>query len=314
MRKWLKEKLLCPECIPEEMPLGLNIEKEHDEDVIEGQLRCSHCGHSYPIHKGIAVILPERSLSILSNSSGYNSKGMLSAYLWAHFCDLFHDPNATDAYRIWSSYFRGTNDYALDIGCAVGRLAFELSKTYSHVIGMDTSKTFIEKARELLIRKRLDFDLIIEGHMTEERSCDFDDQWNVDGMEFIVADALALPFPKRLFSTVTSVNILEKVPDPLQHLIEANRVLREKDSMFVFSDPFTWDESVMDAEYWLGGKTDGKYGGRGMDNIGRLLSGNDGIFDPPLRIVDKRNVSWKIRKTANLWEHINSQSIIATRG
>ncbi len=313
MRKWLKEKLLCPECIPEEMPLGLDIEEEQDEDVIEGQLRCSTCGHSYPIHKGVAVILPEKSLSILSNSSGYNSKGMLSAYLWSHFCDLFHDPNATDAYRIWSSYFTGTNDYALDIGCAVGRLAFELSKTYSHVIGIDTSKTFIEKARELLIKKRLDFDLIIEGHMTEERSCNFDGQWNYDGMEFIVADALALPFPKRLFSTVTSVNILEKVPDPLQHLIEANRVLCEKDSMFVFSDPFTWDESVMDAEYWLGGKTNGKYRGFGMDNISSLLSGEDGVFDPPLRIVDQRNVSWKIRKTANLWEHINSQSIVATR-
>ena len=74
MRKWLKEKLLCPECIPEEMPLGLDIEEEQDEDVIEGQLRCSMCGHAYPIHKGVAVILPEKSLSILSNGSGYNSK------------------------------------------------------------------------------------------------------------------------------------------------------------------------------------------------------------------------------------------------
>ena len=313
MKKWLSEKLLCPECIPEETPLDLDITEEKDEDVIEGRLKCSDCGRNYPIQKGIAFVLPEKSLSILSNGTGYNSRGMLSAYLWSHFCDFFNDPDATDAYRIWSAHFKGTNGYALDIGCAVGRLSFEMSKTYSHVIGIDTSKTFIEKARELLIKRRLDFDLIIEGHMTETRSCDLDDQWNYDSVEFIVADALALPFPKSLFSTVSSVNILEKVPDPLLHLTEADRVLREKDSMFLFSDPFSWDESVMDSGLWLGGKANGRYSGRGMGNISRILSDGDGVFDPPLEIIEKKDIAWKIRKTANLWEHINSQSVVATR-
>jgi SAM-dependent methyltransferase/uncharacterized protein YbaR (Trm112 family) len=313
MKKWLNEKLLCPECIPEEMPLHLNINEEEDEDVVEGRLVCSNCGRNYPIQKGIAFILPEKSMSVLSNGTGYNSRGMLSAYLWSHFCDFFDDPDATDAYKIWSAYFKGANGYALDIGCAVGRLSFEMSKTYSHVIGIDTSKTFIGKARELLVKRRLDFDLIIEGHITERRSCDLDNQWNYDNMEFIVADALALPFPKSLFSAVSSVNILEKVPDPLLHLTEANRVLREKDSMFLFSDPFSWDESVMDSGLWLGGKPDGQYKGRGIGNINRILSDGDGLFDPPLEIIEKKDIAWKIRKTANLWEYINSQSVVATR-
>jgi SAM-dependent methyltransferase/uncharacterized protein YbaR (Trm112 family) len=313
MKKWLNEKLLCPECIPEEMPLDLDISEEQDEDVIEGRLVCPDCGRTYPIQRGIAVILPERSLSVLSNGTAYNSRGMLSAYLWSHFCEFFSDPDATDAYRVWSAYFRGRNGYALDIGCAVGRLSFEMSKTYSHVIGIDTSKTFIEKARELMIKKRLDFDLIIEGNIAERRSCDLDGQWKYDNTEFIVADALALPFQKGFFSTVSSVNILEKVPEPLLHLVEANRVLREKDSMFLFSDPFSWDESVMDSELWLGGKSDGQYRGRGMGNIHRILSDGDGVFDPPLEIIETKDIAWKIRKTANLWEHINSQSVVATR-
>ncbi len=228
MKKWLNENLLCPECIPEEMPLDLDIKEERGEDVIEGRLVCSNCGQTYLIKKGIAFILPEKSLSILSNGTGYNSKGMLSAYLWSHFCDFFNDPDATDAYKAWSAYFKGANGYALDIGCAVGRLSFEMSKTYSHVIGIDTSKTFIEKARELMIKRRLDFDLVIEGHIAERRSCELNGQWKYDNMEFIVADALALPFPKSLFSAVSSVNILEKVPDPLRHLAEANRVLRKR--------------------------------------------------------------------------------------
>jgi len=80
---------------------------------------------------------------------------------WSQYCDFFNDPNATDAYRVWSSYFKETDGFALDIGCSVGRLSFELSKAHSHLIGIDTSISFIRKARELLSKKELDFNLII---------------------------------------------------------------------------------------------------------------------------------------------------------
>jgi SAM-dependent methyltransferase/uncharacterized protein YbaR (Trm112 family) len=313
MKKWLPDKLSCPECLNQEARLDLEIQEEQNEDVIEGQLKCNTCGRGYPIHKGVAIILPEKSLSFLTNDAGYNSKGMLSSYLWSHYCDLLHDPNATDAYKVWSSYFRDTDGCALDIGCSVGRLTFELSKTHSNVIGIDTSVSFIQKARELMGHKRLQFDMVIEGLITEKRSCDFDNCWNYDRVDFIVADAMALPFPPKTFSTIASVNILEKVPNPMQHLMDINRVLRDKKSMFMFSDPFSWDEAVVDTELWLSGKTNGKYAGRGMDTITKLFSGEDGIFDPPLKIIDKRNVSWKIRKTENLWEHINSQLLVGTR-
>ncbi len=178
MKKWLKEKLICPECLADEVPLDLNIKTEHDEDVIEGELTCASCGRSYPIHRGVAVILPEASISVISDASGYNSKSMLSSYLWSHFCDFLKDPDATDAYRVWSSFFKKSDGFALDIGCSVGRLSFELSKTHSFVIGIDTSISFIEKARELLSKKTLEFDLIIEGLITEKRSCDFDAAFN----------------------------------------------------------------------------------------------------------------------------------------
>lgn len=314
MKKWLLEKLICPECLPEEAALDLNIKEEQFDDIIEGELICPACQKHYSINKGVAILLPEKSISLLEDQGGYNSSGMLSSYLWSHFSDCFNDPKATDAYKVWSSYAKDNNGMALDIGCAVGRLSFELSKTHSQVIGMDTSISFIRKARELLIKKKLDFDLVIEGNITEKRTCDFDHQWNFDRVEFLVADAMALPFPKSCFTTVTSINLLEKVPGPLKHLIDVNRVLTEEEAMFIFSDPFSWDESVSRKELWLGGSSNGnRYSGRGMDNIQRLLLGNDGIFDPPMQIADNGNVAWKIRKTENLWEHINSQFVIGNR-
>jgi SAM-dependent methyltransferase/uncharacterized protein YbaR (Trm112 family) len=313
MKKWLQEKLICPECLAEEIPLDLDIKTQENDDVIEGELFCASCKRTYPIRKGVAVVLPETSQSVLSETSGYNSKSMLSSYLWSHFCDFLNDPEATDAYQTWSSFFNKTDGIALDIGCSVGRLSFELSKTHSQVIGIDTSISFIEKARELLSRKRLDFDLIIEGFITEKRSCDFDTGFNYDHVDFIVADALALPFPNRFFSTVTSINLLEKVSSPIGHLKDINRVLKEKNSMFVFSDPFSWDESVSDPDYWLSGGTNGNGSRRGIDSISQYFSGKDEIFNPPLEILNKGSVPWKIRKTANLWEHINSQFIVGKR-
>ena len=313
MKKWLHEKLVCPECLPRESSLDLKIKEVFNDDVMEGTLKCSGCGSNYPIRKGVAVLLPEASISILAENSAYNSKRILSAYLWSHFCDLFKDPNASDAYRKWTSLFRETNGPALDIGCSVGRLSFELSKTHSQVIGIDTSLSFIEKAREFLQLKKMCFDLIVEGHITQERSFEFSDKWDTDRIDFIVADALALPFPKGLFPTASSINILEKVPKPVQHLTEINRVLTKKNARFVFSDPFSWDETVSDPDLWLGGKLSGKYSGRGIDCMRRIISGEDGIFSPPMAIIEKGNVSWRIRKTENLSEHITSQYLVGTR-
>lgn len=311
----MKEKLVCPECLGHEISLDLDIKEEVEDDILEGELSCPACKRKYPIHKGVAVILPDKTMPVISDPSGYNSRQMLSSYLWSHFCDLLKDPEATEAYRVWSSFFRTSDGPALDIGCAVGRLSFELSQTHSRVIGIDTSIAFIEKARELMHKKELEFDLIIEGLITEKRSCNFNDGWNFDRVDFIVADALALPFPGNSFSTVTSINVLEKVSIPLRHLTDINRVLSKNKSTFIFSDPFSWDESVSSPEQWLGGvissNGDGKR--RGIDNVIRYMEGKDDIFNPPMVITEKGSVAWKIRKTENLWEHITSQFIVGTR-
>lgn len=313
MKKWLKEKLICPECLDEQIPLDLMIKEEIDDDVIEGELGCNNCGATYLINNGIAVVLPKKSMSILSDNSGYNSQNMLSSYLWSHFSEFFNGPDATDAYKIWSSYLQGKNGCALDIGCSVGRISFELSKTHSRVIGIDTSLPFIANARKILKQKRLEFNMTIEGHITQERSCELDPEWNYDRVDFIVADAMALPFSENCFSTVTSINVLEKVPDPIGHLASVNTVLQKENAMFMFSDPFSWDESVSAPEKWLGGTLEGPYQGRGFDNVKRLFSGEDKIFDPGFTVSETGDILWKIRKTQNLWEHIHSQFIIGER-
>jgi hypothetical protein len=63
----------------------------------------------------------------------------------------------------------------------------------------------------------------------------------------------------------------------------------------------------------LGGTSEGEYAGRGLDVISKLFSGKNGLIQPQLRVVEQGAVSWKIRKTENLWESINSQYIVGKR-
>lgn len=313
MKKWVTNKLICPQCLDAEVPLNIAIREAQSDDVIEGEMSCPECRGKFPIRQGIAVLLPENRRGFLNDDRGYNASGMLSSYLWSHFCDLLCDPQATDAYDVWSSSFKPIHGDALDVGCAVGRLSLELAKTHEYVIGLDTSIRFIRKAREILTSRKLDFDLIIEGHLTEPRSFRFDDNWDFQRVDYIVADALALPFRKRKFATAAAINLLEKVPDPMKHLTEINRVLRGYASMFLFSDPFSWDEAVSPPERWLSGSGNARYSARGIDTLRRLFSGEYGVFDPPLRVIADGNVDWKIRKTENLWEHITSQYLVGHR-
>src|SRR6056297_3524019 len=177
MKHWLSEKLICPDCLPAELPLELTCQKEASGDILEGELNCHHCGAHFPINRGVADLTPQKAHQTendKSSGNGYNAPLMLSAYLWSHFGDLLDDGRATDAYRLWSDRFRPAaadtaGGDALDIGCAVGRLCFEMSDAYERVIGVDTSPAFIAKAREIAERKALDFDLIVEGHLTRRQ-------------------------------------------------------------------------------------------------------------------------------------------------
>ena len=313
MKKWLHESLICPGCLPRQIPLDLSIREVRDDDVIEGQMHCAACKTVYAIRKGVAILLAGGREQTATDTSGYNSPGMLSAYLWSHYSDLLGDPEATTAYQRWASLLNPSDGLALDIGCAVGRLSFEMSAVNRRVIGIDTSFSFIAQARKLLRQRQLRFDLIVEGLLTEERSCDLRHDWKCERIDFLVADALALPFPDTLFSTVSSINILEKVPDPLQHLREMNRVLARNNGRLVFSDPFSWDASVTDPDLWIGGRADGPFPGRGIDGVRRIFTGGNGIFQPPLAIMASGTVSWKIRKTENLREHITSQFLAGSR-
>ncbi len=312
MKKLLLEMLACPVCLPDEIGLKAGIMTQQREDIIEGRLTCPRCGGVYPIQEGIAY-LDSSALTKAKTASRYESAPMVSSYVWSHYGDILGDPEASSAYSEWADLISGGSGAALDIGSAVGRFTFEMGRTHDFAVGIDSSVSFVRTARELMIHGRKPVALRQEGLLTREETVVLPEIWRADRVEFMVADALALPFRSKRFSTVAALNIVDKVPLPLKHLQEANRVAREHEARFVLSDPFSWSAEIAREEDWLGGKDHGPYAGRGIDNIIALLEGKDRLLLPSWRITRQGYVWWRIRTHANHFELIRSCFIKAER-
>ncbi len=313
MKKRLLKLLICPVCLPEERRLNQSILEEKEDDIIEGSLSCAHCGREYPIKNGIAFLDPASPHENRKVPSKYEEASALSSYLWSHYGDLLQEENASGAYRDWNNLMRPSSGIAIDAGSAVGRFTFEMSRKSEFVIGIDNSLSFIQTARELMLRREQDIQLPQEGFMTRNTKVVLPEQWKNGNMEFLVGDAQALPFRPATFSSLASLNLVDKVPMPLKHLKEMNRVAKPKGAQFLFSDPFSWSEEVAEPENWLGGTHNGPYSGNGIDNVMGILNGGRNGLRPQWAIEKQGHIWWKIRTHQNHFELIRSCYVKANR-
>jgi hypothetical protein len=128
-----------------------------------------------------------------------------------------------------------------------------------------------------------------------------------------VANALALPFRKKSFNIFSSLNLVDKVPSPINHLWEMNRVTRNQEAQFVLSDPFSWSTETAPMTEWLGGTTEGPFAGKGLTNVATLLSEGKDQLAPAWQVEEPGHVWWKIRTHTNHYELIRSCFIHARR-
>ena len=261
MKKVLLDLLICPRCLPEEHRLQETIAEASRGDIIEGMLTCRRCHAFYPIKQGIAFLDPNQSEGS-PKQNRYETLPVLSSYLWSHYGDLLGDEFATDAYVRWAEFMNQNSGLCIDTGSAVGRFSFEMAKKFDFVVGLDNSLNFIRSSRGLMMQRGAELALAEEGVLTRRERLIFPEDWQTDNLEFIMGDAQALPFRSQGFSGVTSLNVVDKVPKPMTHLSEINRVARRKEAQLLFSDPFSWSTDVAPEEHWLGGKQNGLFFGR----------------------------------------------------
>ncbi|MBN2706789.1 MAG: methyltransferase domain-containing protein [Deltaproteobacteria bacterium] len=309
----LLDVLICPNCLPHEFPLQATIGKAKADDIIAGELSCCVCARRYPIEAGVAYLDPGTTTREELPQSRYESQELLASYLWSHYGDLLAEAEASSAYREWGQLLPATGGWGLDIGAAVGRFSFEMSQTCDFVIGIDASSSFIRAARRLLREGSFSVNLPEEGNLFRHFCLHLPSAWAAAAIEFIVADAQALPFRTGIFRQTASLNLVDKLPQPLRHLSEMNRVASRRSCHFLFSDPFSWSTAAAPESEWLGGTSSGEFKGYGQDNLKTLLSAPQGRLQPAWRVVGEGSVWWKIRTHRNHYELIRSCYLQAER-
>ena len=344
MLERLLDLLVCPACLPEEHPLSATVATAEGEDILEGALRCPSCGGRYPIRQGLAELVPlgafvpeaqarydqwrvvaaylwshfadlwgdphstgayARWAEHLTgpgqgNGPGDGSGSGLGAKLETH-----HDTYLEAVTGAGHGPAAGPDGKpGLDAGCAVGRFTFELAARCGFAVGVDLSRPFVSTARTLARQGRLAFEAPREGLLRTPFTVELPARLRENPVEFITADAQALPFRADSFAQVASLNIVDKLPRPLDHLRQCQRVCAQPGLLLV-SDPFSWSEEIAPPEAWLGGT---EALGAALDNIPRLLGQL-----PGWSAQAGEPVWWTIRDHANRFERIASQVILARR-
>ena len=115
---------------------------------------------------------------------------------------------------------------ALDIGCAVGRSSFELSKTSQEVIGIDYSHAFIHAAQAIQTQGRLPYQITREGHTTEPLTAHLPEDIHAGRVTFQQGDAMDLPATLGTFDLVHAANLVCRLTEPLRFLEPRESITR----------------------------------------------------------------------------------------
>lgn len=186
---------------------------------------------------------------------------------------------------------------ALDLGCAVGRSAFELTAFCEQVIGIDFSQAFIETAQQLQRQGSLDYLRLEEATVTTPLTAHLPPIAKAERVEFETGDATALRADLGSFDIVHAANLICRLPDPAK-LFERLPSLVNPGGTLVITTPCTWLGEFTPPENWPSGPT--------LDWLKQSLA-------PAFNMQRSTNMPFLIRETARKFQWSVAEASIWTR-
>lgn len=147
---------------------------------------------------------------------------------------------------------------ALDLGCAVGRSTFELAGHANEVIGIDSSRAFIDAANRILDEGGLDYDYPVEGEITRSVRAVRPDVAGGAIIRFEVGDAMRLRDDLGEFDIVHLANLIDRLENPFLCLDRLPGLVAPG-GLLIIGSPYSWLEEFTPRENWVGGwRRDGR--------------------------------------------------------
>lgn len=148
-----------------------------------------------------------------------------------------------DAYfwfPVETAAFGGTpTGRALDLGCAVGRSSFELSKTATETVGIDFSRAFIDAAETLRNGGIISYRRYSEAHLDTELRAAMPAGTRPATIRFETGDAMDLRSDLGAFDFLHAANLLCRLAEP-KRLLDRLPGLVRPGGRLVLTTPATW--------------------------------------------------------------------------
>lgn len=191
----------------------------------------------------------------------YESDKILAEYLLFHFgapeeilpldCDWPAGMKEALGFAVRTPQHFSTGVVArgLDLGCAVGRSAFEMSLRCGEVVGIDFSHAFINAAEALRTGGTLAYHRKEEADISTRLFASLPDGVDASKTRFLQGDAMDLPADLGSFDRVHAANLLCRLPEP-KRLLDRLPSLVATNGELVLATPCTWLEEFTPQENW----------------------------------------------------------------
>lgn len=184
---------------------------------------------------------------------------------------------------------------ALDLGCAVGRSTFELSRMADFAIGIDFSQGFISAATKLAESGELAYERLDEGHRKSPLVATPPQYAGSGKITFRHGDAMDLPTDIGTFDRIHAANLLCRLPTP-ERLLRRLPTLIVPGGELVIATPCTWLAEFTPPDNWPEGQT--------IDWLDEMLGENferTGLYEEPFLIRETaRKFQWT-RSQVSVW-------------
>lgn len=186
----------------------------------------------------------------------YESDGLLSQYLMMHYGEPevvmpwgVKMPGLDFLNRTVGYFSEGMVDLCLDVGCAVGRTSFLLTRSSGKVIGIDFSQSFVDGANAMKAKGEVGYRYQEEGANSAEGVARLPLDVVAERVSFAQGDAMNLPEGFKGFGRVHASNLLCRLPEPMRFLERLPSLVKDGGEV-VLATPFSWLEEYTPKENW----------------------------------------------------------------